>query len=554
MKLIFRLGFILCFFIIIFTLNDMYIGEIFTAKSVIIPYGLKEFDICKTNPILWKYLKFFYYVLLFLSTLIISNTLFSRFFSNFAFKKKKIFKEFNCLHLKIGENIVLENGLFQNFLITGSIGSGKTTSAMYPFCKQLISYKSDIEKEKIAILILDVKGNFHNQVKIFANNFNRKDDLIIIELGGNIKYNPLHKPHLKASVLANRLKTILTLFSTNTSDSYWLDKSQQILCEAIKLCRIYNNGYVTFEELHKLISYENYLNDKILIIKAKFQSGILSQNEIFDINSALDFFNNEFFTLDNRVLSIIKSEISRITSVFVNDLDVYNTFCSDINSLTFPGFDEIIQKGKIVVLNMNIAKYELLSKIIAAYLKLDFQTEVITNISSNKSKPCAFICDEYHEYVTTSDANFFAQSREAKCINIVATQSYSSILNTLKDSNSTKVIIQNLVNKLWFRTDDIFTIEEAQKQIGKEDKIKTSKTISESGNSVNYNYFLNNFTYDNSSFSESFSNYVQNDFIYDTSFFSQNLETFSCIAFLSDGNSSTNVGKVKMLPYFKEVL
>ncbi len=44
--------------------------------------------------------------------------------------------------------------------------------------------------------------------------------------------------------------------------------------------------------------------------------------------------------------------------------------------------------------------------------------------------------------------------------------------NTLKDDASVKVIIQNLVNKLWFRTDDIFTIEEAQKQLGKEDKEK----------------------------------------------------------------------------------
>lgn len=403
------------------------------------------------------------------------------------------------------------------------------------------------------MLILDVKGNFNLQVRNFSRLFNRADDVIIIELGGKVKYNPLHKPDLKPSVLAHRLKTVLTLFSTNNSDSYWLDKAEQVICEAIKLCRIYNDGYVTFEELHKIISNSSYLEEKREILKSKFQSGVLSENEIFNLSSSINFFNNEFKNLDTRVLSIIKSEITRITNVFVNDLDVYSTFCSDINSLTFSGFEEVIQKGKIVVLNMNIAKYDLLSKIIATYLKLDFQSVVISNIANNSVKTCAFICDEYHEYVTSTDAAFFAQSREAKCVNIVATQSYSSLMNSLKDTYSAKVIIQNLVNKLWFRTDDILTIEEAQKQIGKEDKLKTSKSISENGNSVNYNYLLDNFISTNSSFSESINTYSQFDYIYDASFFTQNLETFSCLAFLSDGNSSYNIGKVKMLPYFKEV-
>ena len=129
---------------------------------------------------------------------------------------------------------------------------------------------------------------------------------------------------------------------------------------------------------------------------------------------------------------------------------------------------------------MNISEYTDLSKIIATYLKLDFQTEALMRLSKcnmENERSIAFISDEYHEYCTISDANFFAQSRESKCINIVATQSYSSLLNTINNESAVKVIIQNLVNKLWFRTDDIFTIESAQKQIGKEDKEKISKGI-----------------------------------------------------------------------------
>ena len=115
------------------------------------------------------------------------------------------------------------------------------------------------------------------------------------------------------------------------------------------------------------------------------------------------------------------------------------------------------------------------------------------NLSKNKAKPCAFICDEYAEYVTKTDADFFSLSREAKCINIVSTQSYSSLKNTLKDDSAVKVITQNLVNKIWFRTDDIFTIEEIQKQIGKKEKEKSSKSISENSCGTTYNYFTKSF-------------------------------------------------------------
>ena len=200
---------------------------------------------------------------------------------------------------------------------------------------------------------------------------------------------------------------------------------------------------------------------------------------------------------------------------------------------------------------MNISEYENLSKIIAAYLKLDFQSEVLSQLSKNSQiKTTAFICDEYHEYVTLTDSNFFAQSREAKCINIVATQSYSSLLNTLKDNSSVRVITQNLINKLWFRTDDISTIEEIQKQIGKEEKHRISKTFSENAKETNFNYFTGKLMSKNSNISESLNESINFDFVYDSNFFTQNLETFSCLGFLSDGFKILPPEKIKMLPHF----
>lgn len=204
---------------------------------------------------------------------------------------------------------------------------------------------------------------------------------------------------------------------------------------------------------------------------------------------------------------------------------------------------------------MNINEYRNLSKIIAAYLKIDFQTEVMSKLSNNKipTRTTAFISDEYSEYVTASDANFFSQSREAKCINIISTQSYTSLLNTLNNQYTVKVIVQNLVNKFWFRTDDIFTIEDAQKQLGKAPKEMFSKTISENAKHSTYNYLTNSFNSKDSSISESINTYSQFDYIYDTNFFTQKLETFTSLCFISDGTKILPSRKIQMIPYFKNI-
>lgn len=373
-----------------------------------------------------------------------------------------------------------------------------------------------------------------------------------MNFGGNIKYNPLDKPNLKPAMLANRLKTILKLFSKNNSEDYWLDKAEQVLTECIKFCRLYNNGYVTFLELHKLITIPDYYTSKISLMRSKFLSGKLSSSNVHDLLSSIEFFEKEFNNLDTRTSSILKSEITRITGTFISDYEIQNTFCPTKEELNFFGFEEMIEKGKIIVLNMNIAEYKNLSKIIAAYLKLDFQTEVMARLAKheNSIRSVCFISDEYHEYVTDTDADFFAQSREAKCINIVATQSYTSLLNSINNQYTVKVIIQNLINKFWFRTDDTFTIEDAQKQLGKEDKQKFSKSISESSKDPKIISLSSIFSYDKPNFSESLNEYTQYDFIFDTNFFTQRLNTFSCLAFLSTGESIIPPQKIDLTPYF----
>lgn len=327
-------------------------SPIYSSNNIIITYGIHPFNICNKNRELWQIIKYIFIFTYIFSSIIISNFIYFAIYnivsnifkkiSSINFSKLINLKKFslidaskndNLIKLYVGESIsanksiyLPEKSLYQNILITGTIGTGKTSSAMYPFTEQLIA-----KKIKLPMLILDVKGNYYLKVQELCQKYNRLDDLIVIELNGMYTYNPLHKPNLKASVIADRLKEILLLFSPNNSESYWIDKAHQVLTEAIKLCRIYNNGYVTFEEIHKLVTNQYYYQEKIPILKDLFIKNNLSKEDIYNLYASLNFFEKEFFSLDSRTISILKSEITRITNCFVSDYNVYNTFCPSIS-------------------------------------------------------------------------------------------------------------------------------------------------------------------------------------------------------------------------------
>lgn len=539
--------------ILLFFLNILFFSQILISNTLTISFANINFYLSNLSSnsinILFKcYLSFSFYSFFLFSIFFITHLIKSL---NFEFKERSP-PNLSQLNLLIGFNnsipvYLSENDLYQNILITGAIGSGKTSSAMYPFTDQLISFK----KNPISMLILDVKGNYNNFVKSSCLANTRENDYIELSFSSTFAYNPLDKPDLKEIVLAQRLKNILKLFSPETSESFWLDKAEEVICNAIKLCRLYNNNYVTFDEIHKLINNSDYLTSKFNILRNNFITNIYSKPDKYNLLSSILFFQNEFNTWDERTLSIIKSEINRITSIFVSDYAVNKMFCPKQSNTKTINIKEIISTNKILLFNININEYSTLSKIIAAYLKIDFQEEVLFQASSPLNiHTTAFICDEYHEYCTKSDSNFFSQSRESKCINIVCTQSYSSILNTLKDETCLNMILQNFINKIWFRSDDLYSIDKIQKLLGKEEKLKQSSTFSENSNNASYNFFTKKFLTNNSSFSKSTNEYFQSDFIFDYNYFTKELPKFKALCYLCNDGFTALPIRLNMQPYF----
>ena len=162
--------------------------DIYLSDTIIISFAVHPFNICERFPELWFYIKLLSVPIFIISSLICINLLYSSIFTKIPIRDKKTYTKTSDLYLKIFNNtvqnlIIPEAGLYQNFLITGTIGSGKTSSVMYPFTRQLIKYNCNDASKKLGMLILDVKGNYYSMVKKYASYYGRENDLIVIEIG-----------------------------------------------------------------------------------------------------------------------------------------------------------------------------------------------------------------------------------------------------------------------------------------------------------------------------------------------------------------------------------
>lgn len=434
------------------------------------------------------------------------------------------------------EITLCEAGLYQNVLITGSIGSGKTSSAITNILDGLI-------KEGICGLIIDVKGNYYKTIQKVVSKYQCEDKIKLISMNSNELYNPIDKKDITPYELSSRIRKALELISPSSknSDSFWLDKVQEYVRCFITIMRSYRE-FVSFDEIYKLTIDESYLNEIISKIKDDILRGRYSDETLFEIGNAIKIILNEYLKLDDRTKGIIKSEITRITSPFIASIDVNKKFCSKT-------LENMFCDGKITILSMNIGENRALAKVIATYLKLDFQSMVLSKI---RDRPMFFICDEYQEFANKDDANFFSLSREYKCINVVSMQSYSSLQNTLQDENATRVIIQNLVNKVWFRNDDTYTISEIIKYLGKENRKYKTLSVAEGGQNTKYSFLSSKFKNIKSSLTESYSISEKDEYILNEEYFSRKLNTFEAAMLLSDGEKIEFLKKVNLKRWEEE--
>ena len=454
-----------------------------------------------------------------------------------------------------------EDGLYTGLIIIGSTGTGKTSSCAYPFLDQLLNCSKNEEDKKIGALILDVKGDFWKTAADIIKNYGRSPDIIIIEPGSGYFYNPIHYPNLDVSIIAERLYSVLENLNSNDGrqDSFWKDKSINLLASSIGLLRI-TFKYVTLDAVYEIISDEEKLVNVINYSKKLIDLKKINESDKGNLIMYIDYFSgSDYKNLDERTKGIIKSESLRVCSDFIKPL-YKKTFCAPEKDLNFPGFQEVINKGKIIILRMPESQYGLTGRAIGIMLKLDYFRTVLNRVYNavinnkiNTARPVLFLCDEYQNYVTSgdieSDSEFFARCRQSKAINIMLTQSYSSLKLKLGSEEKLNSLIGNIRSSVWLSLSDDYSREKASKICDKEFKAKITENITEQDDSARFNSYIGGLLSDDNTLSQGTSKTMEKMPAFDTDDFA-NLKLNQAIYRIYSDKAIKGPGIAYLHPYY----
>ena len=141
-------------------------------------------------------------------------------------------------------------------------------------------------------------------------------------------------------------------------------------------------------------------------------------------------------------------------------------------------------------------------------------------------------------------------SRQPKCIPIVATQSISSLKSSLP-GDAWRTLLQTFRTKIFLALSDDFSARTAADLCGREDQLKVSYNISESGHDARVSWLTGKPVSDKANISASKSYHSQIDFRFDTKVFSE-LKNAQSITIAYDGFNPMPPTFCYLKPYFND--
>ncbi len=506
-----------------------------------------------------------------------------------------------------------ERGLYTGLAIFGAIGSGKTSSTMYPFAEQVLAFAAADPKRRAGAMILEVKGDFCYKVQELLAKHGRKEDYLEVGLESGYRYNPLHCD-LEAYTLAYGIASLMNNLFGKGKEPFW----QQAYTNMIKfiillhktvwdyitlfdvyecainqelLARRIQEGETRMSDHYVMIDIDTYLahedldhfaferDDAAHCMKAARSEPLeahLKEKQIrYDLFSKSGnqvsantrkqdqlaavkrWYTYDWMKIEPKLRTSIVEGISVFLSLFDDNPDVKYTFCppkemydAELNAdnrygRAFPRFSDVIESGKVVALNFPVVANPGLARTIGTLMKQDFQRAMIGRIPEMAKdpkrhfRPVMFLCDEYHSFATvgesdpSGDEKFFALSRQAKCIPIVATQSISSLRSALT-GEAWRTLLQTFRTKIFLSLSDDFSAKTASEMCGKEEQFKLNYSISENGQDARVSLFSGRTTAHKSSISASKSYVLQRDFVFEPKIFAE-LKNAEAIVMAYDG-------------------
>jgi hypothetical protein len=286
------------------------------------------------------------------------------------------------------------------------------------------------------------------------------------------------------------------------------------------------------------------------------------------------WFNEDWRRIEPKLRTSIVEGISVFLSLFDDNPKVKRVFCpkrecydpqknaGNRYGKPLPSFAWLLEQGAVCGLNFPVGMNAGLAKAIGVMMKLDFERAVLNRIPSIEAtgdrhfRQVLFLCDEYQHFATvgesdpTGDEKFFSLSRQAKCIAIVATQSISSLRSSLP-GDSWRTLLQTFRTKIFLALSDDFSAKTASDLCGREDRLKVSYNLSESGHDARVSLLTGNAVSHRANITASKSYNTQNDYRFDVKTFTE-LRNAQSVTIAYDGLNPMPPTFCYLKPYYND--
>ena len=446
----------------------------------------------------------------------------------------------------------------KNILITGSTGSGKSTSILLPMLKNLI-------KNDCPGLVLDIKAELYSHIYTIAKDMGLLSKIYFV---GTFEF--CEKINILNSVTnIIQLENVINAMKPykQENDGYWWYSGVKDLIDVIKV----HEWYVTKIEDEKYIydfkMFDNYINKK------KYTKNLINHIENYksdmpdEIERILNRIKLEPFSLYNDSKDVdVKNQkmwrsgkVSAVLSNFINE-PFYEQFNDSLSTKTI--HDLIYKENKIIILITPI-EYEHVGHILGKLIREIFFKAVLSNnkkqlhnykIGLEYNRFTFLMIDEYQFYINgdakngvITDNSWMGISRGYGNINIFATQSLSSLLAESQNSYIVDTIVQNCVNEIHLQLKDEKTYNHLKFISDTSDNINLLKTPKNrervgfcrfSDNGITSNYMVNLSKSDESL-------YFQNkDYIEKNNLNSDELDDIKKISYKTNYNDFSYISKI----------
>ncbi len=286
------------------------------------------------------------------------------------------------------------------------------------------------------------------------------------------------------------------------------------------------------------------------------------------------WFNDDWRRIEPKLRTSIVEGISVFLSLFDDNSKVKKVFCPRKECYDsrkngnhqfgkpLPSFSWLIEHGRVCALNFPIGMNAGLAKALGVMMKLDFERAVLNRVPEMEARPneyfrqVLFLCDEYQHFATvgesepTGDEKFFSLSRQPRCIPIIATQSISSLKSALS-GDGWRTLLQTFRTKIFLALSDDFSAHTASVLCGREDQLKASYSLSESGHDTKVSWLTGKALSHKANLIASKSYNTQTDYRFDMKTFTE-LRNAQSVTIAYDGLNPLPPMLCYLKPYYND--